>query len=215
MELYIDTANAEKIEQYCKEYPIAGFTCNPTIVTRDGQTVEELVKLVPGKRVFVQVIAEDYEGILADARKLKAMRDDIYVKIPCTADGYKAIYTLHQEGFKILATAIYTVGQALMAAACGADYIAPYVNRMSDSEVDGCGLVEDIVRAYRAQNIDTKIVAASFKNLNQVVRLLVAGAEAVTIPLDVFEKLINNKSTYDATRAFTENWEAHFNRRSI
>ena len=215
MELYIDTANVEKIEQYCAQYPLAGFTCNPTIVTKENRTVEELVNLVPGKRVFVQAIAEDYEGILADARKLRSMREDIYIKIPCTPDGYRAMYTLKQEGFGILATAVYTVGQALMSAACGADYVAPYVNRMSDTEVDGCELVEDIVCAFASQKIETKVIAASFKNLNQVVRLLVAGAEAVTIPLDLFEKLINNKLTNDATKVFADQWEAHFNRRSI
>lgn len=215
MELFIDTANVEKIKQYCADYPLAGFTCNPTIVTKDNHTVEELVPLAPGKKVFVQAISEHYEGILEDARKLKQMRDDIYVKIPCTPDGYKAMYTLKQEGHNVLATAIYTVGQALMAASCGADYVAPYVNRMSDSEVDGCMLVEQIIQAFHAHGIQTKVVAASFKNLNQVIRLLVSGADAVTIPTDLFEKLINNKMTNDAVAVFTDQWEAKFGRRSL
>ena len=215
MEIYLDTADAKKIEEYCKSYPLAGFTCNPTLVSASDQTIEDLMKLAIGKNVFVQSIATDCEGIIADARKLKEIRADAYIKIPCTPEGYKAMHILKQQGYKILATAIYTVGQALMAAACNVDYVAPYVNRMSDTEVDGCDLVEDIICAFASQRITTKVVAASFKNLNQVVRLLVSGVDAVTIPIDIFEKLIDNKLTNDAVDVFSNQWEQRFNKKTL
>ena len=215
MEIYLDTADVAKIEKYCEAYPLAGFTCNPTLVAASDRTIEDLMKLAIGKNVFVQSIALDYEGIIADAKRLKEIRADAYIKIPCTPEGYKAMHILKQQGYKVLATAIYTVGQALMAAACNVDYVAPYVNRMSDTEVDGCELVEHIICAFASQRVTTKIVAASFKNLNQVVRLLVSGVDAVTVPTDIFEKLIDNKLTNDAVDVFMSQWEHRFNKKTL
>ena len=215
MEIYLDTADVSKIEKYCDAYPLAGFTCNPTLVAASEVTIEDLMKLAIGKNVFVQSIALDCDGIIADAKKLKEIRADAYIKIPCTPEGYKAMHILKQQGYNVLATAIYTVGQALMAAACNVDYVAPYVNRMSDTEVDGCELVEDIICAFASQRIKTKVVAASFKNLNQVVRLLVSGVDAVTVPTDIFEKLIDNKLTNDACDTFMSQWEHRFNKKTL
>ena len=215
MELYIDTADIKKIEKYCEVYPLDGFTCNPTIVAGSDATVEELMKLAPNKKVFAQAIATDCEGIIKDAKKLYSVRKDAYIKIPCTSAGYQAMYSLSKDGHNVLATAVYTVGQAIMAAMCGADYVAPYVNRMSDSEVDGCALVEDIIVAFKNQGFKTKVIAASFKNLNQVIRVIVAGADAVTVPIDIFEKLINNKSTNDAVEIFSNQRKSKFNKNTL
>ncbi|MDF8152831.1 transaldolase family protein, partial [Listeria monocytogenes] len=80
-----------------------------------------------------QVVAKDYQGILDDAAKIRQETDDdIYIKVPVTPDGLAAIKTLKAEGYNITATAIYTSMQGLLAISAGADYLAPYFNRMEN-----------------------------------------------------------------------------------
>lgn len=83
--------------------------------------------------MHIQTIADDYEGIIKDARKIvESIDKDVYIKIPVTKDGLATIKTLKAEGFNITATAIYSEIQALLETELGADYLAPYVNRMTN-----------------------------------------------------------------------------------
>lgn len=150
-------------------YQIKGVTCNPTIIIKDGAEIKKLVDSVPeGKEIFLQVISDDVEKIIKETKALMALRKDIIVKIPVTANGLKAIKKLKDEKIDTLATAIYSVQQALMAANCGAAYVAPYVNRICDLEMDGIGAALQIQKVFKEQNVPCKVIAASFKNMEQV-----------------------------------------------
>jgi len=168
------------------------------------------VEVVPkNKDLFVQVISDEVEGIIAETKKLMSLSNNIIVKIPASPNGLKAIKILKDEGIKTLATGIYSVQQAIMAANCGAAYVAPYVNRICDLEIDGVKAALEIQKAFQLQNIDCKVLAASFKNMMQVKELMINGIDAVTISVDLMEKLIHNKNTDYAVNDFVTAWKEY------
>lgn len=220
MELILDTADLEAIRELNDLYAVDGVTTNPTIITKSGKSFEEirdglLEILSPEQKLFIQVVATDFDGIMAEARYITSLRpENTYVKIPVTRDGMRAIKACKAEGMGILATAIYSASQGFMAAKNGADYLAPYVNRMCNLG-DGVGEVVRLQAMLEQAKFPTKILAASFKNVEQVNELLENGIEAVTIPVDVAFNMLDIPSTPMAVDDFTRNWEAAYGRTTL
>lgn len=216
MEFYLDSADYEKIAEYVVPYGLKGVTCNPTIIIKDKAEIKKLVDSVPeGKELFLQVISDDVEGIIKETKALMALSEHIIVKIPATPNGLQAIRKLRDENIKTLATAIYSVQQALMAANCGAAYVAPYVNRICNLEMDGIGAALKIQKVFKEQHVPCKVIAASFKNLDQVNQLMVGGVEAVTVGVDLMEKIVDNKNAREASDDFINTWEAYTGKREL
>ncbi len=210
MDFYLDSADYQKITEYLEAYNIKGVTSNPSILVKDKADILKLVEVVPkDKELFVQVISDEVEGILAETKKLMSFGENIIVKIPASPNGLKAIKKLKDEGIKTLATGIYSVEQALMAANCGAAYVAPYVNRICDLEIDGVKAALEIQKTFKEQHINCKVLAASFKNMMQVKELMINGIDAVTISADLMEKLIYNKNTEYAVKEFVGAWKEY------
>ncbi len=208
MDFYLDSADYGKITEYVEAYNIKGVTSNPTIIVKDKADIMKLIEVIPkDKELFVQVISDELEGIIEETKKLMSLSENIIVKIPATPNGLKAIKILKEQNIKTLATGIYSVEQALMAANCGAAYVAPYVNRICDLEIDGVKAALEIQKTFKQQNIDCKVLAASFKNMMQVKELMINGIDAVTISADLMEKLIYNKNTEYAVKDFVSAWK--------
>ena len=208
MDFYLDSADYGKIMEYVEAYNIKGVTSNPTIIVKDKADIMKLIEVVPkDKELFVQVISDELVGIIEETKKLMSLSENIIVKIPATPNGLKAIKILKEQNIKTLATGIYSVEQALMAANCGAAYVAPYVNRICDLEIDGVKAALEIQKTFKQQNIDCKVLAASFKNMMQVKELMINGIDAVTISADLMEKLIYNKNTEHAVKDFVSAWK--------
>lgn len=220
MEFILDTADVSEIKKLNELLTVAGVTTNPTIITKSGKGFEETVKeiidlLDENQTFFIQAIAKNCDEIVEEAKYIHSLREkNIYVKIPVTHEGLKAIKKCKELGIGVLATAIYTADQAFMAALNGADYLAPYVNRM-ENYGDGIQEVKDLIEMLRVNNLPSKVVAASFKNKKQVHSLIVAGIQAVTVPVDVAYSMINHPGTEIAVEEFTENWNKAYGRRTL
>ncbi len=220
MELILDSSDVEKIKELNDLLSITGVTTNPTIITKSGKEVETLIKelcdiLSEDQLLFVQVVRNDYEGIMEEAKKISSLREkNILVKIPVTHDGLKAIKECKKIGIRTLATAIYTADQAFLAAMNGAEYLAPYVNRM-DNYTDGIAQVKDLLEMLEVNHMTSKVVAASFKNTFQVHELIRFGIQAVTIPCDVAFSMIDHPGTKIAVDEFTQNWQETYHRKHI
>lgn len=158
--------------------------------------------------MHIQTIADDYEGIIKDARKIvESIDKDVYIKIPVTKDGLATIKTLKAEGFNITATAIYSEIQALLATELGADYLAPYVNRMTNLNSDPYEVINNVAYNIAATNSDTRILAASFKNINQVLKAVQAGSTHVTVGSDVVDLFLEDANISKAVNDFSKDWE--------
>ena len=221
MEFFVDTADVAAIRELCAYLPIDGVTTNPTIITKSGkqpeQVLAELCELLSeDQKLFVQVLASNCEGIVAEAERIAAMRGgkNMVVKIPVTVEGLRAIPAVKAKGIAVLATGIYSPDQAFWAAKAGADYLAPYVNRMCNYG-DGVAQVVELVQTLARYGLEAKVCAASFKNVDQVHKLLAAGVPAITVPPEVIRDMVNHPGTALAVEEFTANWQKAYGRASL
>lgn len=214
MEFMLDTVNLDDIKKWAKILPLAGVTSNPTIVKKEGQLhfferIQEIREVIgDSASIHVQVVAKDYEGILRDARNIQQkLGNDIYIKIPVTTDGLAAIKVLKEEGARITATAIYTTFQGLLAIEAGVDYLAPYYNRMENLNIDPEEVLCQLAQAIARSGSQSKILAASFKNVAQVNRAFACGAQAVTAGSEVFAAAFAMPAIDKAVDDFAKDWE--------
>lgn len=213
MKFLIDDANIENIKRICEFYAVDGVTTNPSILAKSGkkpyEALGEIREFIGDKKeLHAQVISLKAETMIKEAYKMtEILGRETFVKIPTIPEGLKAMKKLHAQGFKITATAIYTPMQAYLAAKAGADYVAPYVNRIDNLGANGVESVKLIQNIIENSNFDTQILAASFKNSNQVQELCAFGIGAVTIAPEVIDNLIRNASVKEAEQDFIDDFE--------
>lgn len=212
MKLLIDDANLDAIKAIVALYPIDGVTTNPTILAKAGENPKDrLLKIReligPDKDLHCQVVADSKEEMKDQARKLvKLLGDNTYIKIPSNGEGFKAMEELSDEGIKITATGIYSPLQAFLAAKAGAKYLAPYVNRIDNLGYDGLAVAMRIQNILEANNFEAEILAASFKNSNQVLELVERGVGALTLGSAVFDGLVNDRNVDFAIKTFEDDF---------
>ena len=220
MELIIDSSNIEQIKELNDLLTIIGVTTNPTILTKSGREAMDVVKdlcevLSEDQLLFIQTVQTSFEGIMEEAKMISSIRNkNMYVKIPVTHEGLRAIKECKKLGIHTLATAIYTADQAFLAAMNGAVYLAPYTNRMCNYG-DGVQDVKDLIEMLRVNHMPAKVIAASFKNTYQVHELIKAGIQAVTVPCDVLYQMIDHPGTKIAVGEFSVNWQRAYNRNTF
>ena len=219
MELILDTGNIEQIKDMNEYLVLDGITTNPSIVAREKKDFRELISeidSVVGKDmpIHAQVISTDYEGIMEEARLINGLRENMYVKVPVTKEGLKAIKNLSKEGIKTTATAIFTAHQGFLAAKAGASYVAPYVNRIDNISGNGVEVVSNLINIIDMYGFDTKVVAASFKNAQQVIELMNCGVHSCTVPYDICSKMIEHPLTGWSVDKFIDDWEETFGKGS-
>ena len=214
MKLLIDDAHIDLIKKICDYYPVDGVTTNPSILAKSGRQPFEVLKEIRsfiGKdaELHVQVVAKDAEGMVEDAHRIvKELGVNTYVKVPSVPEGFKAMKILVKGNINITATAIYTPMQAFLAAKCGASYAAPYVNRIDNLGANGIQVAKDIHDMLKNASLETEILAASFKNSQQVLELVKYGVGASTIAPDVIENLIKVDAARCAVDVFVKDFEA-------
>lgn len=209
MKFFIDTANLEQIREAHKLGVLDGVTTNPSLMAREnirGQEAcnrhyVEICRIVGGD-VSAEVIATDFEGMLREGEALAALDPHIVVKVPCTADGIRAITRFTEMGIRTNCTLVFSVGQALLAAKAGATYVSPFVGRLDDISEDGVELVAHIVRIYRTYGFKTRVLAASIRHTRHIVQCMDAGADVVTCPLAAILGLLKHPLTESGLKQF-------------
>jgi fructose-6-phosphate aldolase 2 len=197
-----DTANVEELKELFYYFPIAGVTTNPTIIAAEKKTLSEIlpkiIDIVGDKMLHVQMISDNAEDMLREAKAYKAkysLGDNYFAKIPVSKEGYRAMPMIKAAGINVTATAIFTQQQALVAARAGADWVAPYVNRLDNISSHGIEVVKHIVDNINMFKLDTKVLAASFKTVDQVHRVSMVGSHAATISHEILERLRSHPMT--------------------
>jgi fructose-6-phosphate aldolase 2 len=221
MEYILDTADIAAI-RHCNEfYPVSGVTTNPSIIAKEKRDFWEIVKEIrsiigPDKLFFAQTVQKTADKIVEEAKLMNEKSGgEFCVKIPIGEEGLKATMELKKLGIKVLMTAIFTPTQALIAAKAGADYVAPYVNRLDNITGDGCEVVAQIVEQFAIHNMQCKVLAASFKNVQQVHNCASAGCQCVTITGDLMEALIKHPMTDAALAGFEKDWTNTYGDKTI
>ena len=213
MKFIIDYANLEQIKEMYSYYPVDGVTTNPSILAKEGRNPYEILKEIRAfigaeAELHVQVVSPEAEGMLEEAKRIQEeLGINTYIKVPVTREGLKAMKALAKDGANITATAIYTQMQAFLAGKAGAHYAAPYVNRIDNLGADGVKVSKDIHDIFQKNGLKTEVLAASFKNSQQVLELAKYGVGAATIAPDVIEGLIKLDAVTNAVAAFTKDFE--------
>ncbi len=210
MQIFLDTANIDQIRQAAKLGVISGVTTNPTLVsnekTSDYETVTRTIcSIIPGS-VSVEVLAEDSESMVKEARVKASWAPNVTIKIPATADGLQAISALSKENIAVNMTLCFSLNQALLGALAGAAYVSPFVGRLDDAGHDGMQLVSDIVGVFKYYDFPTRVIAASIRHPQHCLAAAEAGADIATVPYSVLMQMIRHPLTDIGVARFLADW---------
>ena len=212
MKLLIDDANVTWIKKLLKYYPIDGVTTNPTILSRTGRPPYEALKEIRSllgdeRELHIQVLSSDAEGMVKEAKKIiSEIPGNTFIKIPCVPEGFAAMQLLKEEGIHTTGTTVFTPMQALLAAKSGASYVAPYVNRIDLLGFDGVLVAKQIHQILTVYGYPCRVLAASFKNTQQMQELALAGIASITSPPDLIEEYVNNPAIYTSIQSYEDNF---------
>lgn len=217
----LDTADLAAIKHCNEFYPLSGVTTNPSIIAKEKGDFWQILKEIRGvigndKMLHVQTVQTTAKKMVEEAKLIKEkIGGDIYIKIPIGEEGLKAVPMIKHLGIGVTMTAIFTPAQALMAAKAGADFVAPYVNRLDNILGDGTNVVAEIVQQFEIYGLDCKVLAASFKNAEQVHRCALCGCHSVTVSADVLKSLITHPMTDAAVEGFERDWKGVYGDKTI
>jgi transaldolase len=209
MDLYLDTAEIAEIKEIAAWGVLSGVTTNPSLIARTGRplepTIKEICEIVQGP-VSAEVLSTAAADMVAEGRRLAAIDEHVVVKLPTTVDGLKACKILSSEGIRINMTLVFSANQALLCAKAGAWCVSPFLGRIDDTSWEGMDLVREISELFGAQNLSTRILAASIRHPRHVTQAAMLGADMATMPARVFQQLIKHPLTDAGLKAFLEDW---------
>ena len=214
MKFFIDTANLDEIREAQDMGILDGVTTNPSLMAKEGITGEQNILNhyksiceIVDDNVSAEVIATDFEKMVAEGKELAKIDDKIVVKIPIIKDGVKAISALTAEGIRTNCTLIFNAGQAILAAKAGASYVSPFLGRLDDMGSEGLALIEQLVQIYDNYAFETEILAASIRHNMHLIQCAEAGVDVATCPLKVITGLLNHPLTDNGLEQFLADYK--------
>ena len=209
MKFFIDTADIKEIRELNDMGLADGVTTNPSLILKSGGKIDEVTRqicdIVDGP-VSAEVTATDYKGMMAEAKVLAKIADNVAIKVPMTLDGLKACKAIRSEGRMVNVTLCFSANQALLAAKAGATFISPFVGRLDDIGIEGMELISEITQIYNNYNFDTEVLVASVRSVNHVKQAALIGADIVTAPPAVLRALVKHPLTDKGLEAFLADW---------
>jgi len=215
MKFFLDTANVEQIKEAASWGILDGVTTNPSLLSKEEGKYEDIIKeicrIVPGP-VSVECVSIKTDEIIAEARRLVKLADNVVIKIPIFLDGLKATKVISDEGIQVNTTLVFSPNQALLAAKAGTRYVSPFVGRLDDISHDGMDLVDQILAILDTYGFNTEVIAASIRHPRHVIEAAMMGADIATIPFSVLDKLLKHPLTDIGMEKFLADWEKVKNR---
>ena len=211
MKIFLDTADTSIITKHFASGLIDGITTNPTLIKKSGRDPLEVyqeLKDLGIKDISMEVVGTADEMTKEGAGLHDTFGDCCTVKVPCSPDGLRACKELSDLNIRVNVTLIFSQTQAILASKAGAKYVSPFVGRVDDNSFGGICLVKDIVKVFKEHFVTTNVLAASIRNVRDVGRLFEHGAEIVTMPPAVFEKMYNHILTDKGLELFQADWES-------
>jgi transaldolase len=210
MKFFIDTADINQIREAYSWGIVDGVTTNPSHVAKTGrparEVYEEICRMVDGP-VSLETIALDADTIVAEARRLAKIADNVVVKVPIMCEGLKAVKRLAAEGIKTNVTVTFSPLQALLAAKCGATYVSPFVGRLDAVGHVGMDLIRQIKIIYDHYEFSTQLLVAAVRHPEHVLEAALAGAPVCTMAFDVMKQLYDHPLTDVAINLFLNDWK--------
>jgi transaldolase len=211
VKFFIDTANLQEIRDAASMGVLDGVTTNPSLVAKEGDVdfrehLARICEIVDGP-VSGEVVATEYEAMLAEGRDIAKVHPNIAVKLPTTKDGLRACKTLSDEGTKVNMTLVFSAPQAILVAKAGASFVSPFVGRLDDIGQDGMELIAEIVEIYSNYDWETEVLVASVRHPIHLTQAARMGADIATMPFKVIEQLVKHPLTDIGLEKFLKDWE--------
>ena len=210
MKLFLDTADTLLIEKYFDTGLIDGVTTNPTLIMQSGRNPEDVyqdIKDIGVKDISMEVVGNFDEMYSEGYRLAEKFGDVCTVKVPCTREGLLVCKALSDQNIRVNVTLIFCAAQAILAAKAGAAYVSPFIGRCDDNSVAGAEVVRSIASLYQVQGVKTQVLAASIRDVYKVTRAFYNGADIVTMPPKIFDKMYDHILTQDGVAKFNWDWE--------
>ncbi len=213
MEIFLDSTSIEDIEFFANLGIISGVTTNPSLILSENKKPDDIIaticKIPNLKSVSYEVVGNTFEEMKQQASKIiKAFPQNITIKIPMTFEGLKLSKYLSDREVKTNITLCFSTEQMLLAALTKPTYISIFVGRLEDVGADG---FEEIAKMRHIldenQNVTSKILAASIRNVHHITRSFVSGAHTVTTPASALYKMIEHPLTKSGLEKFNKDWE--------
>jgi len=213
MKFFIDSAEIREIRECQEQGIIDGVTTNPSLLAKAStasarsfrDVLAGICEVVRGP-VSAEVVSQDRDGMMREARDLAKIAPNIIVKTPLTTEGLKAVRQCATEGIKTNVTLCFSPAQALLAAKAGAGYISPFVGRLDDIASEGMDVVRKIVSIYKNYGFSTEVLVASVRNPNHIVEAALCGAHVATVPFAVLQQLVKHPLTDGGLANFLSDW---------
>jgi len=217
MAIFIDTGNIAEIRKFMKMGILRGVTTNPSILLKDGLTgglpeikkrTLEIAKLIHPYPLSVEVTTNDKDKMLEQARNLASWTDNIAVKITIHGPegemhNLEVIHTLeHQFNIRVNVTAMMSAQQCLLAAFAGATYVSLFCGRVNNM---GYNCIDELRKTRKLLdqfNLKSKIIAASTREVLNVVEWFEAGAHIVTILPPLLEGMLVHPYSKETVKQF-------------
>jgi transaldolase len=209
--IFLDTAKLDEIRDVAEWGVLDGVTTNPTLMMRAGtadlkMNTMRIVEMVDGP-VSAEVVSTDTAGMVAEAREILSWADNVYVKIPMTVDGLKAMREISSwPNGRINATLIFSPTQAYLVARAGASFASVFVGRLDDAGLDGMEVVRQSRAIFDNYGLACEVLAASIRHTIHVADALLAGADIITMPYPVLQKMARSPFTDAGLERFLADW---------
>lgn len=214
MKIFLDTANVDEISSRYNTGLIDGVTTNPTLIKKSGKDPYEVIKTISEsfsefESISAEVVSDTASGMVEQAEPFMRL-NNVTIKVPCTVEGLIACRKLRQLGATVNVTLIFSASQAVLAAKAGATYISPFVGRLTDNGFDGLELIKNIRMIYdnSYDNPVPQILAASVRSPEVVSLCYREGADIVTIPSNVFDRMYESVLTREGLAIFQKDWDS-------
>lgn len=208
-EIFVDTADVNEIRDLNDLGLLDGVTTNPSLILKSGGKIadvtREICEIVKGP-VSAEVVATEYKDMMAEAKILARIADNVCIKVPLTLDGLRACKDIRSDGRMVNVTLCFSATQALLAAKAGASFISPFVGRIDDTGWDGMELISDIRTIYDNYDFQTEILTASVRTVNHVKQAALIGADVITAPPATLKALVKHPLTDKGLEQFLADW---------
>ena len=212
MKIFLDTADTVEVQKYFERGLVDGVTTNPTLIRKSGRKPEDVYREL--KTMGVPDISMEIVGgtsyMIDEGKRLADVFGDVTtIKVPCTPEGLLACRELSRSLIKTNVTLIFCAAQAILAAKSGATYVSPFVGRCDDNSVAGLEVVRSIAEVYARQRVTTQVLAASIRDVYKVTRAFYNGADIVTMPPHILDRMYNHVLTDQGIMTFDKDWAAY------
>jgi transaldolase len=206
----LDTAEIAHIRDAAAAGLTDGVATNPTKVAQSGKSYKQVVAEI--REVFdgpiaVQALGDTVDELCDCARRLHQISQSLVIKIATNKVGLAAIKRLTPEGIWTQATLVFSPAQALMAGLAGAPSISTFIGRATMAGADAIENVRKMRQVLDTFGIKTVLMAASIKSVDQVINSIIAGADGVAIPYNIFEAMCDHPMTRDGLAGFTDDYK--------